>query len=149
MDSKKILITIGIPASGKTTFAKELVSQGWKRVNKDDLRWMLDNYVYSKDNEKFIVELRNYIIRSLILQGHNIVIDDTNINPQNERDIRNIVKLMNNESIESGQKYQYEVETKIFDVPLNICIERNSKRENPVPEKVIRTMYKQFRALYN
>ena len=145
--TRTVLLTLGIPASGKTTYAKSLVEQGWKRINRDDLRWMLDSYKFSKKNEKFIVDLRNYIIRSLILDGYNIIIDDTNINPQNERDIREIIKLMNNESLESGQKYQYNVEVKLFDIPLEVCIERNFKRENPVPEKVIRIMYKKLKSM--
>ena len=33
----------GLPASGKTKYARELQADGWKRVNKDDLRDMIDN----------------------------------------------------------------------------------------------------------
>lgn len=39
----KLLVLKGLPASGKSTYAKELVNKGWKRVNKDDLRAMIDD----------------------------------------------------------------------------------------------------------
>ena len=48
----KLLILKGLPASGKSTYAKELVSKGWKRVNKDDLRSMIDGGKWSKKNEE-------------------------------------------------------------------------------------------------
>ena len=44
-EKNKVILTVGLPASGKSTWAKEQVSQNpgqYKRVNKDDLRAMLD-----------------------------------------------------------------------------------------------------------
>jgi len=53
----KVLILKGLPASGKSTYAKELVAKGnWKRINKDDLRAMLDCSKWSKANEKFVLQ---------------------------------------------------------------------------------------------
>jgi predicted kinase len=55
MIKSKVILCVGIPASGKTTWAKEQVKNGggkWKRVNKDDLRAMVDCGQFSKSNEK-------------------------------------------------------------------------------------------------
>src|SRR5207245_9019847 len=54
----KLLLLKGLPASGKSTYAKELVLKGWKRVNKDDLRAMIDNGKWSHSNEDIIKEDR-------------------------------------------------------------------------------------------
>ena len=49
----KLIMTKGLPASGKSTWAKQYLDDnpGTKRVNKDDLRAMLDNGKWSKRNE--------------------------------------------------------------------------------------------------
>ena len=54
---KKVLVLKGIPASGKSTYAKQLVKDNpgmYKRINRDDLRHMLDGYKMTNANEKFI-----------------------------------------------------------------------------------------------
>jgi tRNA uridine 5-carbamoylmethylation protein Kti12 len=54
---RTIVMTIGLPASGKSTYSKELVKKEpgrWKRVSKDDLREMFDCYEFTQSNEKFV-----------------------------------------------------------------------------------------------
>ena len=78
---KKVLILQGLPASGKSTFAKELLSREkgrWVRVNKDLLREMCHASHWSKANEKFIVKLRNQIILNALEEGKHVIVDDTN-----------------------------------------------------------------------
>ncbi len=54
-----LLMLKGLPASGKSTYARKLVADSqshkrkWKRANKDDLRAMIDDSNWSKTNEKF------------------------------------------------------------------------------------------------
>ena len=61
-ENKQILLILrGIPCSGKSTYAKEIVRNGkgqWKRINRDDLRAMVDNK-WTPEKEKFIIEARN------------------------------------------------------------------------------------------
>ena len=62
---KKVIITKGLPGSGKSTWAKKLIDKNpnqYKRINKDDLRAMLDNSKHSKDAEKFVLKIRNQIM---------------------------------------------------------------------------------------
>lgn len=52
-----VTLTKGLPASGKTTWAKEQIKQnpnGVKRINKDDLREMLDVGLFTGASEKLI-----------------------------------------------------------------------------------------------
>jgi predicted kinase len=131
----KVLILKGLPASGKSSRAKELVKQGWTRVNRDDLRAMLHSSEWSSDNEKLVVKLRDTVIEECLEKGRNVVVDDTNLAVQNEKQIRQI-----------ALKYNAEVGCQFFDTPLKECIERDSKREDvaQVGEQVIRRMYNKY-----
>jgi len=133
---KKVILTKGLPASGKTTWAKKLINKHpnmYKRVNKDDLREMLDNSKWSKSSEKFILKIRDNIILKALDFGKHVIVDDTNLHPKHEINIKELVK---------GKAV---VEIKDFtDVPLQICIERDLKREKSVGKKVIKNMYNSF-----
>ena len=125
----------GLPASGKSTWAK--AQEGFKRINRDDLRSMIDNGVWSKENEEIIVAARDALIEMFIAYGHNIVVDDTNLDPSIEKHLR-----------EFATSAGYEFEVKDFtDVPLYICQDRNRKRTNPVPDEAIMRMYKKYVAI--
>ena len=128
-----ILLLKGLPASGKTTFAKELSKKGWIRINKDNLREMLNNSVWSKENEKQILKVRDSLIRQYVSAGFNVVVDDTNLDIKHEIQIKNLAVELN-----------ADFEIKIFDTPLYDCIERDSKREKPVGKKVILDMYNRY-----
>lgn len=131
----KLIMCKGLPASGKSTWSQEQVEKhGWKRVSKDSLRAMLDNSKWSGKNEKFVLQLRDTIVAETLKMGKNIIVDDTNLNPAHERDLKELVKEYNAEFIVQD----------FTDVPLEECIKRDQKRQNYVGEKVIRGMYKDF-----
>lgn len=131
-----VTLTKGLPASGKTTFAKELVANSkgkCKRISKDDLRAMLDNGKWSKHNEEFIIKVRDMLILEAINNNYDLVVDDTNLAPKHFFHITDMVKGKAN------------VEVKDFtDVPLEACIARDQKRQNYVGEKVILEMYNRY-----
>lgn len=133
-DKKPVLLCLrGLPASGKTTFAKQLVDDGWVRVNKDDLRKMLHNSVFSKSNEAFVLSLRDEIIIRALVNGKNVVVDDTNLDPKHRAQFESI-----------ASEFLSDYEEKFFDTPVEECIKRNSFRAEPVPEKVIWDMYHRY-----
>lgn len=127
----KIVVLQGLPGAGKTTYAKNLVKKGFKRVNKDDLRDMLDTKIYSRKNEKFVCEVRDMIIDLSLINGYDIVVDDTNLSPSH---IKRFTTLA---AINDAELEIVKIKTNI-----NSCIERDKKRKNPVGEEVIRQMAK-------
>lgn len=133
----RLVMCYGLPGSGKTTWAKAWVARSKglvKRVNKDDLREMIDCSMHSRSNEADIIALRNKIISHYLARGYDVVVDDTNLNPGHAIDLRAL----------AGVNTVFE--TKRFNTPLEICLERNAKRDKPVPEKAIRDMYDKYLA---
>lgn len=131
----KVLLLRGLPASGKSTYAKELVSKdhNWVRVNKDDLRAMMNNGEFSGKLEKQVIRTEREIAENALKLGKNVVVDDTNFNPIHEEYFRQLAKT-----------YKAEFEIKFFDTPLEICMVRDNKRLNGAGEAVIRKMYNQY-----
>lgn len=139
----KLLMLRGLPGSGKSTFAKDLVDkEQYVRVNKDDLRAMLDNGKHSKFKEEFVLEIRDNIIREALEQGRNIVVDDTNIHPKHEQQLKKLA----HDSLEIAN-VTFEIK-EFFDVPVETCIERDLKRTNSVGSKVIYRMLKEAKENY-
>ncbi len=138
-----VTILKGLPASGKTMWAKDQIAKAptnsLKRINKDDMRAMLDNGKYSKGNEKLVLALRDTLIGLAVAQGSHVIVDDTNLAPWHEDDIRLLVK---SHADISGKEYRVVV--KEFDTSIGECIVRDSKRKKPVGEKAIRQMYNRF-----
>lgn len=128
--------TIGLPASGKSTWAKAKVDKspnGIKRVNKDELRAMLDNSYFSKGNEKFVLNIQDQIIKAALEEGKHVIVDNTHLAPKHEARIRELIK---------GLAVLEIVDFRHVD--LETCIKRDLQRFNSVGEKVIRDMYNQF-----
>lgn len=129
----KLLMLKGLPASGKSTYALELAKKpDWKRINKDDLRAMIDGGKWGKDNEKRILETRNTIVRSF-LNDFNVVVDDTNLDPKHETCLKAIADDM-------GANF----EIKFFDTDYRECIKRDLKRQNSVGKDVIVGMWQKY-----
>jgi predicted kinase len=129
----KLLMLKGLPASGKSTYAKKLASDGWVRVNKDDLRSMLHAGKWSPNNEKQVLQIRDQIISDSLFSGKSVVVDDTNLSPNHKTRLQ-----------ELAVKYGATFETKYFDVSPEECIKRDLGRPTSVGAKVIMSMYNQF-----
>ena len=110
----------GLPGSGKSTTARQYLADhpDTKRINKDDLRRMLDNDLWSRENEKFVLHRRDDIIRRSLEDGYNVIVDDTNLAPKHEARLREI-----------ALDFKAEFEIKDFtDVPIEVCITNDLKR---------------------
>lgn len=130
-EMSKIIITKGLPASGKSTFSRQKVEEScgrMVRVNKDEIRSMLGEELI----ESLVVNIRDSVIKNALDKGFDVIVDDTNLNPIHEISIR--------------EKFGHvaDVEVVYFDVPLEVCLHRNALRANPVPENFICSQYKKY-----
>lgn len=130
-------MTIGLPGSGKTTWALDEMRRRpgkFKRVNKDCMREMLDAKVHTDSAEKFIEDVREHIVEKALWDGFDIIIDDTNFNPKHWESMCAVARRVGD----------VQVTEKYFDVELKVCQARNRQRPNPVPEQVIDTMFNNY-----
>ena len=133
-----ILVLRGLPGSGKSTWARELLAgQGnYKRVNRDCLRDMVDFGVWSESKEKYIRKAELALATLYLDAGFCVVVDDCNLSPS---------AMSMWQEFARAQKVDLEIKD-FTDVPLEVCIERDLKRANSVGEREIRKMH--WRYLY-
>ena len=127
---RTIIMTIGLPASGKSTWCLEEMKKHpgkYKRFNKDLFREMLDGGVFTTGNEKFIEAIRNKAIETALVRGYDVIVDDTNFSDKHWFAMCDIARKL-------GDVRVFE---KYFDIPVAEAITRNSSRPNPIPENVI------------
>lgn len=134
---QKLVILQGIPASGKSTYAKKLVNENPNthvRVCRDDLRRMRGIYLIN-DQEKMITDWEMNCIICGLNAGLNVVVDATNLNPKTLKRIEDL----------AAGKSSIEIEKKLFNTPLEECIARDLKRgEYSVGEAVIKDFYYKY-----
>lgn len=139
---KQVIILQGLPASGKSTWAREHVAQHpnrYKRINKDELRTMLDAGKFSSGNEDFVLAARDALILLALREGKHVIVDDTNLHPKHETQIRSLVSSHNKATGDS-----VSVSVKFFPINLEDAIRRDLQRPQSVGERVIRKMYDEF-----
>lgn len=130
-----ILVLQGLPGSGKSTWALAQVREGKgtvKRVNKDDLRTMVDDGVFSNDREKMILDLRDLVITRVLDDPRvtTVIVDDTNLHAKHENHLRRVF----------GDRADVTVRS-FMDVPVSECIDRDRRRPNGVGSRVIHKMH--------
>ena len=126
----KMTIMVGLPASGKSTVAEQLLTVGNTiRINKDLLRTMLHFDKWSGRNESTTREASRLIAKWFLINGKSVIIDDTNLNPSTVQSWVDLAK-------ECDAKIEYnKLDTSVVE-----CIERDSKREKKVGKHVIQKM---------
>lgn len=141
MDTPILLILRGLPASGKTTFARKWVNKDPKnrvRINRDDIRRQLGPY-WVPQREALVTQIEWASLTKSLGMGYSVVLDATNFRLKTKEQV-----------IENIQKYDpslhLPVKIEILDciLPLEECIRRDKERENPVGEKAITRMYNKY-----
>lgn len=128
----KAVVTVGIPASGKTT--KYLDFEGVV-VNRDDIREDLFGwpYKFSKAKEDKVTSVQMSLLKEASYNGIDVAVTDTNLNPS-RRD--HLIKLL--------EDLGYEVELDIIECTYETAVKRDIQRERSVGSDVIWKFFKQW-----
>lgn len=130
----KIIITIGLPGSGKTYWTENFIEQNpeFYNSNRDNLRFELfGKYNITTSQEKTVTEQQKIRISNALAKGNSVIISDTNLNSKTQ-DRWNIM----------AKERNIEIEFKSFlDIPLQLCIDRDLNRSYSVGKDVIMNMY--------
>ncbi len=122
-----VVLAIGLPGSGKSSWFKR---HNIAPLSSDLLRALLfDDPTEQRFQDLVFSNLRSMLKARLIARRPLNYVDATNLT---SHDRRGWIKL--------AQDYGYEVQAVFFDVPLEVCLERNRKRERVVSEDVMRRM---------
>lgn len=137
--SQTVWLLCGIPGSGKSYFAKNVLKKDhfWTYISRDDIRFAMvdeNEEYFSKENKVYdtFIHQINFALGTNI---QDIIVDATHINTASR------MKLL--------KRLRMFEDTKVIavwmDTPLEVCLERNEKREGRqrVPKSVIRRMYYQ------
>lgn len=126
----------GLPASGKTTAARQLLadSRGHiRRINLDDLRAMFDNYeggrMWSRAHEQTALDVQDAAVCAAIHGGFDVVVDNTHLTPHIPKRLKAAVL----------GRARFVVHD-FTGVPVEECLRRDALRENSVGEAVIRRL---------
>lgn len=132
---RTIIVMQGPPASGKSTFAKELYNSNPEKyiiVCRDSIRESRGQYCVPSQ-EDFITAVEEFEVIEALKRGFTPIVDATNLNP------KTIVKW-NKLAKDNDAKIEY----KAFYVPFKTALERDSKRVRPVGEKVLKRFYLKY-----
>lgn len=133
--TQKIILCKGLPASGKSTFAKMYCQEhpDYVRINKDDLRDLLGSPVFDRDFEDAVLDIQRRMGLAILHTKKSLIVDDTNFAPKHQQYWSNIAKSMG---------IIFEVVN--FDTPVEECIRRDAERDKPVGKAVIMGMYEKY-----
>jgi len=123
----KLIITVGLPGSGKSTYFARL---GVNAISSDEIRRLIADDPHDQSMNARIFATVRYLVRQRVAAGRPVTyVDATHLTPWERKPY---VKL--------AQRYKCELEALFFDVPVETCIARNQTRDRIVPGEAIRKM---------
>jgi len=134
-----LIILRGLPGSGKTTWAKVYTAAhpDVVRVNQDELRAMLHvGRAWNMVDEAVTARVRDTLIVQALLLGRSVISDDTNLTERHVTHLQALVAPLG-----------VTIECIDMLTPIEECVARDARREQPVGEQRIREMDAQRKGL--
>jgi len=127
-----VVLAIGLPGSGKTTWFRR---RGVTPLSSDLLRNILFDDVEEQRYQGLVFStLRSLLRARLIARMPWNYVDATNLSIHERR-----------QWIKMSKSFGFEVQAVFFDVPLEVCLQRNSQRDRSVSEDIMRKMAEKLR----
>ena len=142
MNKDNFLICLaGLPASGKSTFAsalkirfeREILDSKIKIIDPDIIRDSITNGVFDPKKEMIVREQKLKEILDLIAKGYNVIVDDLNYYTSMRHKLKVICDNM------GASFFIIYIST-----PIEICLNWNEKRGQPIPNKIIKDITTKF-----
>jgi len=128
-----VVLAIGLPGSGKTTWFQR---RGVTPLSSDLLRGILFDDVEEQRYQGLVFStLRSLLRARLIARMPWNYVDATNLSIHERR-----------QWIKMAKSFGFETQAVFFDVPLEVCLERNSQRDRSVSEEIMRKMAEKLKA---
>ena len=129
----KIVITVGLPGSGKSTYLARL---GVNAISSDDVRRLIADDPRDQSMNARIFATIRYLVRQRIAAGR----------PETYVDATHLTRWERLPYIRLAQRHGCEIEALFFDVPADVCIQRNQGRDRIVPDQAILDMARGLQA---
>ena len=122
-----VVLAIGLPGSGKTTWYKR---RGVAPLSSDLLRSLLFDDITEQRYQGLVFSTLRSLLRARLIAKM----------PWNYVDATNLSTHERKQWIKMAKSFGYEVQAVFFDVPLAVCLERNAKRDRQVSDEVMHKM---------
>lgn len=149
MEIRQIILTRGIPGSGKSTWAKAWVAESPEtriRLNWDDMRNMMGPYwVPSREPINKAMMWCAINTAAYCDKPYDIVIDNMNLNPKGWKEVEEWVETYNASHHAKSLNLCYVLYFRDFFIPVDECIRRDAMRSNPIGEKTIKEIWRKYK----
>jgi len=121
------VVLVGLPGSGKSTW---LARQGIAAISSDWIRQVLADDPTDQTIHARVFLTMRYLLRHRLAIGRPVsYVDATHLTPEERQPY-----------IQIAQWYGCDIEALFFDVPVEVCRERNLRRDRVVPDDAIARM---------
>ena len=149
MEIRQIILTRGIPGSGKSTWAKAWVAESPEtriRLNWDDMRNMMGPYwVPSREPINKAMMWCAINTAAYCDKPYDIVIDNMNLNPKGWKEVEEWIETYNASHHAKSLNLCYVLYFRDFFIPVDECIRRDAMRSNPIGEKTIKEIWRKYK----